>query len=96
MRAFFLFLVLLNLSYFAIGDILAPSTSSGREHQVASALPSGVQALHMIGTASAAVAEPPAPIVAASTTSSATSTQEAIAEPPASTEPQHTSSAVPW
>ena len=76
MRAFFLFLVLLNLSYFAIGDILAPSTSSGRAHQVASALPSGVQALHMIGTASAAVAQPFAPIVAASTSSSATSTQE--------------------
>ena len=82
MRAFFLFLLLLNLIYFAIGDFLAPNAPSERAHQVASALPSGVQSLHMINTASAAVAEAGAPIADASTTpSSSTSTQESSTAP---------------
>lgn len=73
MRAFFLFLVLLNLIYFAIGDFLAPSVTSEQAPRAGSALPSGVRALHMIGTASAAAVEPAAP---PSTTPAAASTRE--------------------
>jgi len=75
-RAFFLFLILLNLIYFAIGDFLAPSVPSEQSPRVATALPSGVRPLHMIGIASAAAVEPAAPVLADSATSSVASTQE--------------------
>ena len=58
MRAFFLFLVLLNLIYFAVGDFLAPGAPpADRSAGVKAALPSGVQPLQVIASASAAGTE---------------------------------------
>jgi hypothetical protein len=55
-RAFFLFLVLLNLIYFAVGDILVPEHSHVGSSPLATSPPPGVQPLRMIKTVSAAAA----------------------------------------
>jgi hypothetical protein len=71
-RAFFLFLVLLNLIYFAVGDFLAPAASAPDSPPgAAAALPAGVQPLQMVASASAAAVETTpqnTPVAAASTT----------------------------
>jgi hypothetical protein len=78
-RAFFLFLVLLNLIYFAIGTFLAPEPSHVESSLLATSPPPGVRPLRMIEAASAAAA-PRSPRPAKTETVSPT--QSSPAEPP--------------
>lgn len=54
MRAFFLFLVLLNLIYFTVGAFLTPAPTGAESSRVTASLPPGVQPLHLLARASTA------------------------------------------